>query len=763
MAKTIALLVGFTAAIGQIVLMREVLVLFSGNELSLGIVFAVWLAWTAVGSSLIGWLTRKSPDVHAAAGVMECLWGFSLPLTIVALRDARAYLQTVPGELFSPLRVALVCIVCTSVFCILSGSLFALAAQMVRHADHALPRFASSYAYLLESAGSALGGLLASILLLRFFGCMQIGAVIGIACAAVGISLFFRSNQGKTLVLVAAAALGALLVVVVAPRAETSTLEHAWSGFNLLGSRDSIYGRLTVIGAGGIRTIYDNGSLLANLPDPAAAEESVHYALLEHPAPRRILLIGGGMNGSIAEALKHPTIERLDYVELDPALIAMWRQFFPRESAPAFSDPRVHIHETDGRLFLQTAQDRFDVVIVNVPDPSNAQLNRFYTAEFFQAVREHLAPGGLLALQLHSSEDYISPELAAFLRCMERTLYAVFPRIAVIPGEFLHVFAAVDPASLTEDSQVLISRLKSRGLQTQYVREYFIPFRMMPDRMEQMHALLDAAAGAPINRDFHPRAYYFNVVLWTAQFGQGYARLLESAERIHFRPVLAFTIAISGGLVPVLAFAPARRMRPRASAVWCIAASGYTLMTLQILLLLSFQAIFGYVYRELALLMGMFMAGIAAGSWLGIRCIHGRQHSLMGRLAVNQFLVAASVPLLLVLAQLLTRGLHAGSWFAIAQGAFPVLALLCGIPGGFQFPAASAICCDGPEARKSLTTLYAVDLLGGCAGALLLAGFLIPIFGFWNVAWLSLVVSLPPAILAARTSCESPSYLAVAR
>jgi spermidine synthase len=95
-----------------------------------------------------------------------------------------------------------------------------------------------------------------------------------------------------------------------------------------VGSRDSIYGNLAVIETGNIRSIYDNGVILASAPDENAAEEAVHYALLEHPAPRQILLIGGGVNGSIAQALKHPTVERIDYAELDPALIDLARQFF---------------------------------------------------------------------------------------------------------------------------------------------------------------------------------------------------------------------------------------------------------------------------------------------------------------------------------------------------------------------------------------------------------------------------------------------------
>src|SRR5208283_5106861 len=120
----------------------------------------------------------------------------------------------------------------------------------------------------------------------------------------------------------------------VAPSVNRSSEERLWHGFRLLASHDSIYGNLAVTETGNIRSIYDNGVILASAPDLAAAEEGGHYALLEHSAPKQILLIGGGVNGSIAQALEHPAVERIDYVELDPALIGITRQFFPEQSAP---------------------------------------------------------------------------------------------------------------------------------------------------------------------------------------------------------------------------------------------------------------------------------------------------------------------------------------------------------------------------------------------------------------------------------------------
>jgi spermidine synthase len=300
-----------------------------------------------------------------------------------------------------------------------------------------------------------------------------------------------------------------------------------WRGFNLVGARDTIYGNLAVTETGTIRSIYSNGVILANVPDPSAAEEAVDYALLEHPAPQRVLLIGGGINGSIAEALKHPSVTRLDYVELDPALIEMAHQFFPSQAA-VLSNARVHVHYADGRRYLKNADARFDVIIVDVPDPQTAQLNRFYTAEFFRTVREHLAPGGLLALELRSSEEALSPDLKDFLRCIRHTLETVFPHVAAIPGETIHFFTAIEPGVLTTDPRLLTSRLQERRLNTQYVNQYFIPYRMTPDRMQQVDELLRPLPTTPVNHDFAPVAYSFDVVLWSAQFGHAYSEWFRS-------------------------------------------------------------------------------------------------------------------------------------------------------------------------------------------------------------------------------------------
>ena len=776
-------LLGFTAVIGQIVLMRELIVVFNGNEISMGIMLATWLLWTAAGSSLGSRFVPRRTNARKAVAVLECLLGVSLLPTVWAVRASKGFFQTVPGELAGPVPMLLISLICLSVFCVLSGCLFVVATRMYRQMygeTRGVERgvstsLASSSAYLFEAAGSGLGGIVASVVLLRFLESFQIATVVALLNLCMAAILLFGAGRKP----VVAVALGGLCVAVplliyVAPVWARSSQARLWRGFHLLESRNSIYGNLAVIETGSIRSIYDNGVILASVPDEAAAEEAVHYALLEHPAPKKILLIGGGANGSVVQVLKHPTVERVDYVELDPMLIDITRQFFPAQSAPFATvgltqDPRVHLHYADGRLYLKTSRDQFDVIILDLPDPQTAQLNRFYTAEFFRSASEHLATGGLLALQLRASEDYISPERAEFLRCIHRTLREVFPYVDEIPGETIHFFGALQPGLLSDDPQLLISRLKARNLQTLYVREYFIPFRMMPDRMAQVRDMLRPLPATPVNRDFAPIAYYFDIVLWSAQFKLGYSHWFQAAAHIAFTRIVVGTLAVLLLLAVLLAYVPARERGARASAAFCMAATGFTLMSLQIFLLLAFQSVYGYVYHQLAILIAMFMAGIALGTWLGIRSVRSSGHlpslvtvpasSPSRAIAVIQFFLALSGPALIFLVRLLSQTSSGTATLLTVQFIFPALAVLGGMLGGYQFPVATEMYLGDSSPKASVGTgvgvLYALDLFGGCVGALLLSTYLIPVFGFWKTAWLSAAVNLAPALLAARVALES--------
>jgi spermidine synthase len=729
------LLIGFTATIAQVVLLRELIVVFSGNELSLGLMLASWLFWTAAGSALSGRLAKSR---RGTVAVLELVVAGALPFTIYAVRASRMALQTVPGESLGPGAALAVALITLSVFCAASGALFSAGARVYGGVAGLAESEATASVYLLEALGSAAGGVAAAVALALRAGALQIACVLALLNLLAACGLAVRHPRRR----IAAAIVAAAAVALAWPRDETILLQRLWPpGYRLLAAQNSAYGNLAVVDTEGARSLYENGLLLFSAPDPEGAEEAIHYALLQHPAPRRVLLIGGGMNGSLGQALQHRSVERLDYVELDPAIPGLARRYFPREWAPAETDPRVRVHVTDGRLYLKTGPARYDAIVVNLPDPQTAQLNRFYTLEFFREAARRLAPDGVLSLRVSGSETYIGPELGDFLRSVYLTLRLAFPDVMAMPGESIHFFAANRAGVLARGSGEILERLLRRDLHTDYVREYYLPFRMSPERMDALEAQLRPQPSTRINRDFSPAAYYFQIALWSSRFHQSSAALFRSAASVGFGWLAGGAAALA---LLFLLSCRAGSSLPYRAAACCAAAMGCSMMALEILLLLGFQAIYGCVYQQLALLLAAFMAGMGIGAWLALRNPAGRDLGALARLHV----LAAASPLALYAALEGARRLSGpGSLIALSYAAFPMLALACGMLGGYQFPIASRVYFSSGRKRR-MGAVYALDLAGACAGALLFSVYLVPVFGFLKTALLLAELNLAVAALA---------------
>jgi spermidine synthase len=168
---------------------------------------------------------------------------------------------------------------------------------------------------------------------------------------------------------------------------------------------------------------------------------------------------------------------------------------------------------------------------------------------------------------------------------------------------------------------------------------------------------------------------------------------------------------------------------------------------------LGFQAIFGYVYHELAILIALFMTGMALGSWWRLRVARSARsltpRAGLMRLAALQILAAMFPVLLYLFFSFLTGIRSSGLLVFVSQIIFPALALLAGVLGGYGFGLATEVFFAGsPVPQASMGMLYGVDLLGACLGTLLLSAFLLPLFGFLKAAIFIAVVNLVPTLLA---------------
>jgi len=665
-----------------------------------------------------------------------------LPLTILALRVSKTVIQSMPGEILGPGVMLYTSFFILSVFCIISGGLFAAGSRLYAAAIGSSTAVSTGSVYLYEAAGSGIGGILASLVLIRFLTAFEIASLLSIlnlvaALTLIGVSL-------RRLVIIGT-------IITLFPFAnqalESFSLHYLWQGFQMVETRNSIYGNLAVIKTGetvapnGSFSLFENGLIIYNIPDPEAAEEAVHYALLQHPSPKRLLLVGGGVGGGLNQALKHPTLEHVDYVELDPTILELARRHFPEKW-----DKRVSVYHIDGRLFLKRSTGMYDVIIVNLPDPHTAQLNRFYTADFFQEAARKLSPDGLLSFQVTGAENYISDELAKFLRCINKTLQTVFPEVIVMPGATIHFFASTQAGILTDDSNRLVERLQQRQIHTSYVREYYIPFRMMPDRMLDLQSHIEPRPETPINRDFVPIAYYFDVALWSTRFHTPYRRMFGFIATLKFEKMMGAAALILFVLVGLLGWTLRNESRHRVTAGFAVFTMGFTLIGLEIMLLLAFQAIYGYVYHQLAIMIGAFMVGMASGSWFSLRDVRDKLHHLSGLQAL-----AALMPVSLYGIFVLCDGIHQTlGLFIVSQILFPALALIAGALGGYQFPLASRIYFKLlKHPHQSPGTLYGLDLIGACLGAVTLSSYLIPVFGFMKTALFLALLNLALAALTA--------------
>ena len=521
-------------------------------------------------------------------------------------------------------------------------------------------------------------------------------------------------------------------VFIKGDRLEKLSRRWQW-GEQVALARDTPFHNIAVLRQGDQVTLFTNGLWLFTLPDPATAESAVHPALLQRPRPERVLLIGGGLAGHAAEALKHPTIEAVDYVEQDPELIERTRGFLSPAVRESLRDPRLTTHHEDLATFLGRGAGRYDVgrydvVLMNVGDPINAQMNRFFTVEMFRRIEERLGPGGILSFSVPGGGDVIGPAHARYLSSMRRTLGEVFAEVAVVPGERAGFLVAREAGSLVLDPGVLAERLRDRGLDLAHLREETLADLLSPWRLEYARSVLGEMGPGGVNRQFSPICYLHELRLWAAQWHPRLERLLGAAAAI--RPVtLSAGLGVVGALVVL--FFWIGRPRYRAAVGASVLIQGAVGMVIQVVLILTFQILAGFAYLQLALIIALFMAGLAVGTLVVAAAGRWQERRRVFRaFAVVQAGVTAAPVLLLLFFSPAAAGLREVISPAGASWLFSGMSLLAGTLGGAHFSlAALASAAAGGRLERAGGKLYALDLAGAAGGAFVTGLVVLPVYG----------------------------------
>lgn len=161
-------------------------------------------------------------------------------------------------------------------------------------------------------------------------------------------------------------------------------------------------------------------------------EPMVQLPAVSHSHVRSALLIGGGDGGSARELLRHRSMRRVHMVELDADVVDMARQWLPTLHAGAFDDPRLALHIGDGHAWvMQDDGQRFDQIVLDLTDPFGPAV-QLYTAEFYAACRQRLAPGGVLSLHIQSP-IHRAHTLARIVASVKTAFPIVRPYLQYVP------------------------------------------------------------------------------------------------------------------------------------------------------------------------------------------------------------------------------------------------------------------------------------------------------------------------------------------
>src|ERR1700723_1665293 len=130
-------------------------------------------------------------------------------------------------------------------------------------------------------------------------------------------------------------------------------------------------------------------------------EALVHPGLSAIPAPRRVLVLGGGDGLAVREILKYPQIESITLVDLDPEMTRLFstHPMLTALNQKSFSSPKVHITNADAFPWVDSNGDSFDFIVIDFPDPTNYSLGKLYTTAFYKAAARHLSAQGLMVVQ----------------------------------------------------------------------------------------------------------------------------------------------------------------------------------------------------------------------------------------------------------------------------------------------------------------------------------------------------------------------------
>jgi spermidine synthase len=296
--------------------------------------------------------------------------------------------------------------------------------------------------------GALVASLLFPVLLVPRLGLVRTSLVFGMLNAAVGLwgtwlmrPLIKGSVTGMRSRGIAVMVL--LLIGVIKANSLTALAEEQLFADDVVYAKTTPYQRIVVTkGRAGFQ-LFLNGNLQFSSTDEYRYHEAlVHPVMAVAGQPRRVLVLGGGDGLALREILRHPSVEQITLVDLDPDMTLLSKRFLPLAdlNRHSFDDARVHVINRDAMIWLEEATEMFDAAIVDFPDPNTFALGKLYTSRFYRLLRARLTPTAAVSIQC-TSPLFARASYWCIVRTIESAGFHVRPYQTSVPSFGIWGFA----------------------------------------------------------------------------------------------------------------------------------------------------------------------------------------------------------------------------------------------------------------------------------------------------------------------------------
>jgi spermidine synthase len=390
-----AFLLGSTSIIAQVILLREFLTVFSGNELVFGLVLANWMILTGLGAYLGQFPLRMKnafPVIRSGLLLLSVL-----PFFTAFLINFLKNLVFPIGSMINVFQIFYSSLLLLIPFCLVSGFLFTFISKCYSEVRN---RNETGSVYGFESVGSIVGGLLSGLLFIFVFSSIESLLVLAIINGLVFFLISLKKSTGKFVWTPLLVVIPAFILLFFNPENRIRSL--VYPNQEVVVSKDSPHGNMVITRREKLWSVYNNNVLMFDSENFMLNEEVIHFAMLQHPNPEKILLLSGGLSGQIAELKKYkPAL--IDYVEDNPWLLDLMK-----DTLAKITNNNIQVFANDPLRFIRNTTKIYDVAILNLPGPSTMQTNRFYTVEFFKLLKKKLSKGAVVSFGIPAPPNYLN-------------------------------------------------------------------------------------------------------------------------------------------------------------------------------------------------------------------------------------------------------------------------------------------------------------------------------------------------------------------